>query len=137
MEKTTKLTFRSIQRWYSDNEYRQPFLDNVEGALTKELLVCDEDVQVIHGFDSMGNTQRLILTPIYSRMTLLQDFSLLGLLTLIFATIQLLVNRLQNRKISESCIGSLNPMRLFLYDRLDYFIFDFPSNQVLFSFSSI
>ena len=34
-------------------DYRQPFLDTIEGALTKELLVRDEDVQVIHGFDSM------------------------------------------------------------------------------------
>ena len=33
------------------NDYRQPFLDTVEGALTKECLVRDEDVQVIHGFD--------------------------------------------------------------------------------------
>lgn len=28
------------------------FLDNIEGALTKALLVRDEDVQVLHGFDS-------------------------------------------------------------------------------------
>lgn len=30
-------------------DYRQPFLDTIEGALTKELLIRDEDVQVIHG----------------------------------------------------------------------------------------
>lgn len=34
------------------NDYRQPFLDTIEGALTKSLLVRDEDVQVLHGFDS-------------------------------------------------------------------------------------
>lgn len=33
-------------------DYRQPFLDKIEGALTKQLLVRDEDVQVLHGFDS-------------------------------------------------------------------------------------
>lgn len=33
-------------------DYRQPFLDTIEGALTKALLVRDEDVQVLHGFDS-------------------------------------------------------------------------------------
>jgi len=33
-------------------DYRQPFLDTIEGALTKSLLVRDEDVQVLHGFDS-------------------------------------------------------------------------------------
>lgn len=38
--------------------YRQPFLDDIEGALTKELLVRDEDVQVIHGFDSMEPMRR-------------------------------------------------------------------------------
>lgn len=34
------------------NEWRKPFLDTIEGALTKELLIRGEDVQVIHGFDS-------------------------------------------------------------------------------------
>ncbi len=32
------------------NDYRQPFLDTIEGALTKELLIRDEDVQVLHGW---------------------------------------------------------------------------------------
>lgn len=38
---------------YSD--YRQPFLDTIKGALSKSLLVRDEDVQVLHGFDSAEN----------------------------------------------------------------------------------
>ena len=29
-------------------DYRAPFLDTIEGALTKELLIRDEDVQVLH-----------------------------------------------------------------------------------------
>ncbi len=33
--------------------YRGPFLETIEGALTKQLLVRDEDVQVLHGFDSV------------------------------------------------------------------------------------
>lgn len=33
-------------------DYREPFLSTIEGALTKTLLVRDEDVQVLHGFDS-------------------------------------------------------------------------------------
>lgn len=33
-------------------DYREPFLNTIEGALTKALLVRDEDVQVLHGFDS-------------------------------------------------------------------------------------
>ena len=32
--------------------YREPFLKTIAGALTKELLVRDDDVQVLHGFDS-------------------------------------------------------------------------------------
>ena len=37
---------------YSD--YRAPFLNNISGALTKDLLIRDEDVQVLHGFDSVA-----------------------------------------------------------------------------------
>ena len=33
-------------------DYREPFLQTIDGALTKNLLVRDEDVQVPHGFDS-------------------------------------------------------------------------------------
>ncbi len=33
-------------------DYRGPFLNTIEGALTKDLLIRDEDVQVLHGFDS-------------------------------------------------------------------------------------
>ena len=33
-------------------DYCEPFLQTIEGALTKNLLVRDEDVQVLHGFDS-------------------------------------------------------------------------------------
>lgn len=40
---------------YSD--YRQPFLDTIEGALTKELLIRGEDVQVLHGFDSVEHAK--------------------------------------------------------------------------------
>ena len=32
-------------------DYRAPFLNTIEGAHTKELLIRDEDVQVLHGFD--------------------------------------------------------------------------------------
>jgi len=33
-------------------DYRGPFLEQIKGALTKDLLVRGEDVQVLHGFDS-------------------------------------------------------------------------------------
>ena len=32
-------------------KYRQKFLDTISGARSKELLVRDEDVQVLHGFE--------------------------------------------------------------------------------------
>jgi hypothetical protein len=33
-------------------KYKAPFLGSITGAKSKELLVRDEDVQVLHGFDS-------------------------------------------------------------------------------------
>ena len=48
------------------NEYKQPFLDNIEGALTKELLILDEDVQVIHGFDSMEHAKAYLETEMFN-----------------------------------------------------------------------
>ena len=48
-----------------NNDYRQPFLDNIEGALTKELLIRDEDVQVIHGFDSMEHAKAYLETDMF------------------------------------------------------------------------
>ena len=47
------------------NDYRQPFLDEVPGALTKECLIRDEDVQVIHGFDSMEHARAYLQTPLF------------------------------------------------------------------------
>lgn len=49
---------------YSD--YRQPFLDDIEGALTKELLIRDEDVQVIHGFDSMEHAKAYLTSDLFN-----------------------------------------------------------------------
>ena len=41
----------AVAKIYSD--YRKPFLDTIEGALIKDLLIRDKDVQVLHGFDSL------------------------------------------------------------------------------------
>lgn len=38
-------------------DYRQPFLDTIKGALTKDLLIREEDVQVLHGFDSVESAK--------------------------------------------------------------------------------
>ncbi|WP_405354983.1 hypothetical protein [Ruminococcus sp.] len=48
---------------YSD--YRQPFLDTINGALTKNLLVREDDVQVLHGFDSVENAQAYLSSELF------------------------------------------------------------------------
>lgn len=50
-------------RIYTD--YRQPFLDKIKGALTKELLIRDEDVQVLHGFDSAEHAQEYLSSEMF------------------------------------------------------------------------
>ena len=52
------------------NDYRQPFLDTVEGALTKECLIRDEDVQVIHGFDSLEHAKAYLDTELFTTKAL-------------------------------------------------------------------
>jgi hypothetical protein len=37
------------------SKYKQPFLSDIPGAKSKELLMRSEDVQVLHGFDSKEN----------------------------------------------------------------------------------
>ena len=36
-------------------KYKKPFLETVAGATSKDLLIRDEDVQVLHGFDTVLN----------------------------------------------------------------------------------
>ncbi|MDF2675445.1 MAG: hypothetical protein K0R09_3717 [Clostridiales bacterium] len=48
---------------YSD--YRTPFLNSISGALTKELLIRDEDVQVLHGFDSVEHAKAYLDTELF------------------------------------------------------------------------
>ena len=47
------------------NTYRQPFLDDIKGALTKDLLIRDEDIEVAHGFDSMENAQAYLESELF------------------------------------------------------------------------
>jgi hypothetical protein len=48
------------------NKYKAPFLENISGALSKELLVHTEDVQVLHGFDSVENAQAYLLSDLFN-----------------------------------------------------------------------
>ena len=52
-------------------DYRQPFLDTIKGALTKDLLIRDEDVQVLHGFDSAENAQAYLSSELFQNDVLL------------------------------------------------------------------
>ncbi|MGN1407779.1 antibiotic biosynthesis monooxygenase family protein [Lactobacillus sp.] len=49
------------------HDYRQPFLDTIPGALTKELLVRDEDVQVVHGFDSLDHAKDYLTSDLFTQ----------------------------------------------------------------------
>jgi hypothetical protein len=46
--------------------YKAPFLDTIPGAKSKELLVRDEDVQVLHGFETAEQALRANRSPAMS-----------------------------------------------------------------------
>lgn len=46
--------------------YREPFLKDIYGALSKELLVRDEDIQVLHGFDSKENAEAYLHSNLFT-----------------------------------------------------------------------
>lgn len=48
-------------------KYRQPFLETVSGATSKELLIRDEDVQVLHGFDTVENAQAYLSSDLFTK----------------------------------------------------------------------
>lgn len=46
-------------------DYRGPFLETIKGALTKDLLIRDEDIQVLHGFDSAENAKAYLNSVLF------------------------------------------------------------------------
>jgi hypothetical protein len=48
------------------NKYKQPFLADVPGAQSKDLLVRDEDVQVLHGFDSVTHASEYLASELFT-----------------------------------------------------------------------
>lgn len=48
-------------------DYRQPFLSQINGAVSKELLIRDEDVQVLHGFDSVENAKAYLDSEMFKK----------------------------------------------------------------------
>ena len=47
------------------HKYREPFLNTIAGAVSKELLVRQEDVQVLHGFDTAGHAEDYLKSPLF------------------------------------------------------------------------
>jgi hypothetical protein len=46
--------------------YKTPFLDTIVGARSKELLVRDEDVEVLHGFDTAEQASAYLKSSLFS-----------------------------------------------------------------------
>jgi hypothetical protein len=49
------------------NEFKTPFLAQSTGALSKDLLLRDEDVQVLHGFDSVENAKAYLGSALFTQ----------------------------------------------------------------------
>jgi hypothetical protein len=47
-------------------KYKQPFLSTIPGATSKQLLVRDDDVQVLHGFKSIEDAQAYLKSDLFS-----------------------------------------------------------------------
>ena len=47
-------------------KYKAPFLNTIAGAKSKELLVRDEDVQVLHGFDSLDHAKAYLQSALFN-----------------------------------------------------------------------
>ncbi len=47
-------------------DYKGPFLETIKGAVSKDLLIRDEDVQVLHGFESADAAAAYLKTPLFT-----------------------------------------------------------------------
>jgi hypothetical protein len=48
-------------------KYKPPFLASVPGARSKELLLRDEDVQVLHSFDSQASARGYLESKLFAK----------------------------------------------------------------------
>lgn len=46
-------------------KYKEPFLKQIDGATSKELLIRTEDVQVLHGFESEEEAKAYLTTTLF------------------------------------------------------------------------
>jgi hypothetical protein len=49
-----------------DQRYKAPFLATIAGAKSKELLVRDEDIEVVHGFDTTEQANAHLNSPLFA-----------------------------------------------------------------------
>jgi Holliday junction resolvase len=54
----------SAAKVYTD--YKEPFLKQIKGAQSKELLIRDEDVQVLHGFASTADAKAYLESELFN-----------------------------------------------------------------------
>ena len=48
-------------------KYKEPFLNTISGAVSKSLLVRDEDVQVLHEFSSQEAAEAYLTSNLFSK----------------------------------------------------------------------
>ncbi|MCF3108357.1 hypothetical protein LL912_06165 [Niabella sp. CC-SYL272] len=53
------------------HQYRAPFLQTVKGAVSKELLLHAEGVQVLHGFETYADAQEYLLSDLFNKNVVL------------------------------------------------------------------
>lgn len=46
-------------------KYKSLFLDEIKGATSKDLLMRTDDVQVLHGFESVADAEAYLTTDIF------------------------------------------------------------------------
>lgn len=49
------------------SQFKGPFLAKAKGAKSKELLIRDEDVQVLHTFDSVDNAKAYLSSDLFNQ----------------------------------------------------------------------
>ncbi len=47
-------------------KYKLPFLNTVDGAVSKELLIREKDVQVLHGFETLSNAESYLQSELFN-----------------------------------------------------------------------
>ena len=49
------------------SKYKNPFLNSIKGAMSKQLLLRKDDVQVLHGFEKVEDAESYLTTVLFSK----------------------------------------------------------------------